>query len=58
MSQITLTRPAKKPCQEFVVGGTKKNLPPTRAKDNLPWMDAAGLSWIFVYDPMGVSDVA
>jgi hypothetical protein len=57
MSQITLTRPPIEPCQEFVVGG-EKNLPPTKLKNNFSGIDAAGLSWIFLDDPFGESDVA
>jgi hypothetical protein len=58
MSQITLTQSPKKPYLQSEVGGEAKDPPPTDTRSNFSWMDAAGLSWILLEDPMGANDLA
>jgi hypothetical protein len=57
MSQITLTQIPQKPVTNIsVVGSEAKNPLPTKTRGNFSWTDMAGLSWIFLEDPLNIGD--
>ena len=59
VSQITITQIPHKPVTKLsLVGSEAKNPLLIKTKDNLSWTDMAGLSWIFLDDPLNFSDNA
>jgi hypothetical protein len=59
VSQITLTQIPHKPVTKLsLVESEAKNPLSNKTRDNLSWTDMAGLSWIFLDDPLNFSDYA
>ncbi len=57
VSQITLTQiPHKAVTKLSAIGSEAKNPLSIKSKDNLAWTDFAGLAWIFLDDPLDMSN--
>lgn len=57
MSQIKLSSSVQNPDNLVsMVGSEAKNPLPTKTRGNFSWDDIAGLSWIFIEDPMNIGD--
>lgn len=54
MSQVSLTKPDNKPS---LVGSEAKSPLPSKTKVMISCTDMIGLSWIFLEDPLNISEL-